>query len=204
MENANPAAPMTERKAEIVRIAGRLMAERGVDGASLRHIGDAVGMRRGSLYAHFDSKEEIVELVLGSALVELREILTQPRPAGESALDHLRSRFEAAVRCTIRNRDAFLILFQDRRQLAESELLRPISEEAVAITPLWLDLIAAGQAEGSLRADLDPTTIALGLYALLVAAFSNRHLGLEVAGANMDPDTVTANVVTLFFEGVRS
>jgi AcrR family transcriptional regulator len=193
---------MTDRKAEIVRIAGRLMAERGIEAASLRHIGDAVGMRRGSLYAHFDAKEEIVELVLGPALVALSDVLKEPRQSDETALAHLRARFEAAVQCTIDYRDAFLILFQDRRLLDESTLLRPLSEQANAITPLWIKLIEAAQAEGSLRQDLHPTTIALGLYALLVAAFSNRHLGLEVAGGQLDRDAIVGHVVTLFFDGV--
>ncbi|MEO5840346.1 MAG: TetR/AcrR family transcriptional regulator [Acidimicrobiales bacterium] len=194
--------PMTDRKAEIVGVAGRLMAERGIDGASLRHIGDAVGMRRGSLYAHFDAKEEIVELVLGPALAALRDVLSEPPEPGQSALNHLRARFQAAVECTIEYRDAFLILFQDRRLIDESVLLRPLSDQANAITPLWIKLIEAGQAEGSLRSDLHPTTIALGLYALLVAAFSNRHLGLEVAGGQLDSDAIVGHVVTLFFDGV--
>lgn len=193
---------MTDRKAEIVRIAGHLMAERGIDGASLRHIGDAVGMRRGSLYAHFDAKEEIVGLILGPALATLSDVLTAPPEPDQSAIAHLRGRFEAAVRCTIDNRDAFLILFQDRKLLDESELLRPISDQANAITPLWVTLIEAAQVEGSLRSDLHPTTIALGLYALLVAAFSNRHLGLEVAGGQLEPDVIVGHVVTLFFDGV--
>jgi AcrR family transcriptional regulator len=180
------------------------MAERGIDGASLRHIGDAVGMRRGSLYAHFDAKEEIVELVLGPALAALSDVLSQPPQPGQSALEHLRGRFEEAVRCTIDYRDAFLILFQDRRLLDHSELLRPLSLQANAITPLWISLIEAAQAEGSLRADLHPTTIALGLYAMLVAAFSNRHLGLEEAGGQLGPDVIVGHVATLFFDGVRS
>jgi AcrR family transcriptional regulator len=196
------AITMTDRKAEIVRIAGHLMAERGIDGASLRHIGDAVGMRRGSLYAHFDAKEEIVGLVLGPALATLSDVLTTPPEPGQSAISHLRGRFEAAVQCTIDDRDAFLILFQDRKLLDESESLRPISDQAKAITPLWITLIEAAQAEGSLRSDLHPTIIALGLYALLVAAFSNRHLGLEVAGGHLEADVIVGHVVTLFFDGV--
>ena len=194
---------MTARKAEIVRIAGHLMAERGIEGASLRHIGDAVGMRRGSLYAHFDAKEEIVQLVLGPALADLRDMLVVERDPARGALDHLRDRFEAAVRCTIRHRDAFMILFQDRRLLHQSELLRPLSDQANAITPLWLELIEAARAEGSLRRDIEPVTIAFGLYALLVAAFNDRHLGLQAAaGSSMSEDEIVATVMTLLFEGI--
>lgn len=193
---------MTARKAEIVRVAGQMMAERGFEGASLRHIADAFGMRRGSLYAHFDSKEEIVGLVLGPALNSLRATLEVEREPTVTAAAHLADRLAAAVRCTIEHRDAFLILFQDRRLLETSEGLRPLSEEAIAMTPLWIELIEAARVEGSISPDLEATTVAFGLYALLVAGFSDRHLGLEAAGASMDPEAIVAKVVRLFFSGV--
>lgn len=194
---------MTERKAEIVRVAARLFADRGYEGASLRHIGDAVGVRRGSLYAHFEAKEEIVELILGPALAGLRAELEAPASEGVTAREHLRDRFEAAVRHCIAHRDAFLILFQDRRLLEESELLRPVSDQAKAITPLWLDLITAAQEEGTIRDDLDPISVAFGLYSLMVASYSDRHLGLEMAGgAALTTDQLVDMVLTLIFDGI--
>lgn len=197
--------PMTERKAEIVRVAGRLFADRGYEGASLRHIGDAVGVRRGSLYAHFEAKEEIVELILVPALAGLREELLVARPDGVSAVDHLRDRFEAAVRHCIAHRDAFLILFQDRRLLEESDMLRPVSDQAKAITPLWLTLIEAAQDEGAIRDDLDPVSVAFGLYSLMVASYSDRHIGLEMAaGGALDTDQIVEMVLTLIFDGITA
>lgn len=195
----------TARKAEIVGIAGQLFAERGFTGTSLRDIGEAVGMLRGSLYSHFDSKEEIVALLLQPALEALRAALAGAAAAGGEGAARLERAVESAVACCIEHRDAFLVLFQDRQLIDAAPALREISEQANAITPLWLSMISDGQADGSLRADLAPASIALGIYALLMGALSNRHLGLQAAtGRDPGSPTELGRVVgTLLFQGIR-
>lgn len=48
------------RRAEMVRAAARLFSERGYHGTSMQHLADALGLQRGSLYAHIGSKEELL------------------------------------------------------------------------------------------------------------------------------------------------
>lgn len=196
---------MTPRKAEIVRIAGALFAEKGFLGASLRDIGNAVGMRRGSLYSHFDSKEEIVEALLEPALEALAAVLEAAIAASGSGRERLDRALSEAVACCIVHRDAFLVLFQDRQLIDASAALKDVSEQANAVTPRWLALVSDGQADGSLRDDLSPGSIALGIYALLMGALSNRHLGLSAATGGSEPGTpneLTRVVATLLFEGI--
>lgn len=53
-----------ERHREVLRVALRLIAERGYAGASLRELARRLGMRQPSLYHYFRSKEEMVEQIL--------------------------------------------------------------------------------------------------------------------------------------------
>lgn len=48
------------RRAEMVRAAARLFSERGYHGTSMQHLADALGLQRGSLYAHIGSKQELL------------------------------------------------------------------------------------------------------------------------------------------------
>lgn len=204
---AIPALPIPElpkRKREIVDLAAGLMADRGYHGASLRDIGDAAGIRRGSLYAHFDSKDEIVVLILVPALQALHAILTADdiESDGVSPIEH---RIRAAVRCCIEHRAALLILLQDRSLLDEIETLRPVSEQSMEVTALWLSSITRAQHERTLRADLTPTAIVFGLYGLLLAVLSDRHKGLEKTQMlPQDPDALASVVVTLFLDGATA
>jgi AcrR family transcriptional regulator len=199
-----PRREPTARKAEIVAIAGQLFATRGFHGTSLRDIGNAVGMRRGSLYSHFKSKEEIVALLLGPALGALRTALDEASRAGGNGAERLDRALASAVACCIENRDAFLVLFQDRQLIADAPALHEVSEQANAITPLWLALITAGQGDHSLRADLTPTAIALGINSLLMGALSNRNLGLRAAtGARPESPAELGRIVRiLLFQGI--
>ena len=53
-----------ERKKEILDAADRLFAEKGYDNASTDDILHAVGITRGALYYHFDSKEAIMDSLI--------------------------------------------------------------------------------------------------------------------------------------------
>lgn len=199
-----PETTVSPRKAEIIRIAGRLFADRGFQGTSLRDIGDAVEMRRGSLYSHFSSKEEILQMLLEPAVKELREALTAAAAQPSCGRDRLQLAMSEAFRCSRKHRDAILILFQDRQLIDDSPALHNVSEESKTIAPIWLSCIASGQGDGSIRADIAPTTIALGLLSLLVGALSDRHLGLYAADGTPGEDhsELARVATTLIFEGI--
>jgi AcrR family transcriptional regulator len=79
-----PAARST--KEQILLAAERMMADRGVDGVSMRQIGTAVGSGNNSavLY-HFGSKEKLVEAIFEYRLPRLRErraeLIDERRPS---------------------------------------------------------------------------------------------------------------------------
>ena len=53
---------MTDRKREILQIAQELFKENGYEATSMRDIAKAAGLEAASLYSHFDSKDELLEL----------------------------------------------------------------------------------------------------------------------------------------------
>jgi len=57
---AAPQQRETDGRRRIMDVAAELFLERGVDGASLRQIADIVGIRAGSIYYHFTSKNELL------------------------------------------------------------------------------------------------------------------------------------------------
>jgi len=53
-----------ERKKEILDVAEELFAQKGYDNASTNDIISKIGIARGTLYHHFDSKEEILDALV--------------------------------------------------------------------------------------------------------------------------------------------
>ncbi len=66
------------RRAELIRSAGRLFREQGYAATTIRDIAAAVGMRSGSPFYHFKSKQEILKAVvlegLNSALAGMAAV----------------------------------------------------------------------------------------------------------------------------------
>jgi len=199
-----PTATVTPRKAEIIRIAGELFAEKGFQGTSLRDIGQAVELRRGSLYSHFSSKEEILKMLLAPAVEELIEVLDRVAAQPGNGREKLDRALSEAIACGRRHRNAILVLFQDRQLIEDSPVLRGVSEAAKSITPKWLSFITAGQGDGTIRADIAPATIVVALISLLVGALSDRHLGIYAAGEAplASPEELGQVAATLIFEGI--
>lgn len=68
----NTVTKAQDTRQRVLDVAARQFRERGYAGVSLREIADGAGLKAGSLYYHFRSKDEIVATVLeiGVALVQ--------------------------------------------------------------------------------------------------------------------------------------
>ena len=51
---------MRTRRNELTRQAARLFAEKGYHGTSIGDLADAMGVQKGSLYAHIASKQDLL------------------------------------------------------------------------------------------------------------------------------------------------
>src|ERR1700740_3027393 len=64
----NPPLTIDNRRADPIRVSARLFREKGFDGTTIRDIADAVGMRSGSPFYHFKTKQDILAAVMEEGL----------------------------------------------------------------------------------------------------------------------------------------
>jgi len=64
------------RRESVLQAARRVFEEKGLDGASIRLIAQAAGCTTGSIYPHFQGKEEIYAEVLSRSLVDYERFVT--------------------------------------------------------------------------------------------------------------------------------
>ena len=76
--------------------AATLFLQQGFDGTSLRHIADAAGMKAGSLYYHFSSKNDLLEAILRRGLQVMVDAFEAANDATSGAEG--RTRIEAHIR----------------------------------------------------------------------------------------------------------
>lgn len=106
-----------------------IFAEKSVDAATVEEITEKADVGKGTLYQHFDDKEEIVVTLVEEAVKHLidriRSYKTVPETL-ESMLEHL---LNAHYSFSIESREEFLLLFQGKLLLRlESDTLDELEE----------------------------------------------------------------------------
>lgn len=109
----------TNRRADLIRVSARLFREKGFDGTTIRDIADAVGMRSGSPFYHFKSKQEILAAVMEEGLVaglgETERIVESRLPPREKFRALVRSHLETVLG---EGHDFIPVLLYDWRSLS--------------------------------------------------------------------------------------
>lgn len=166
------------RRAEILETAASLFASSGLR-TSLREIADACGIKAGSLYHHFESKEAlIVELVerfhadLDAVADEATGLLdTTPAIPVEDAIVSLG---DAIAACANRHRAALLLTLYEPPSSAGDQLVQVSARSSGAIEKAMLETLRRGRERGHIRTDLDLEAFADRLCQVLL------HVGLGV------------------------
>jgi len=175
---ARPRRTQVERRQESERAllvaAAEIIAERGITGASLASISERAGTSRGLPTHHFGTKDALVSQVARGAQDRIVAETVAALERAHRDADDL-SAFEL-VRATV---DTYLEMFEhptaDERALivmwgssfpSESSL-EGMAEADQRAYDGWAVLIARGQAEGSIRSDVDPQVAGIVLQGLL-------------------------------------
>ena len=124
---------MATRRSELTRQAARLFAEKGYHGTSIGDLAEAMGVQKGSLYAHIESKQDL-----------LYESMRDGAAAFHAALDAIPDELPATEKIRLALRGHLRVVAERRRY---EERFRGLFRE--------------GRELGELRTDLDEATAAL-------------------------------------------
>lgn len=156
-----PARKSVVSRREILDAAAALFRQKGYDATTLRDIASAVGMKAGSVYYHFDSKEQILEEVLDIGIQVVFEAVRQ----GTERLPETapwRERFRTAMEAHLAS------LFQHGDYTSANVRLFGQAPEQIRARHLkirrnyedyWADMYHQAQAAGAIRAGVNLTAL---------------------------------------------
>ena len=150
---------MSARRNELTREAARLFAQKGYHGTSIGEIAEALGVQKGSLYAHIQSKQDLLyeTMVEGARAFHAGlDAIPEDLPATEKIRLALRSHLRAVAD----QLDVATVFVQEWRYL-EGERRDEIVEERRRYEERIRALFREGRERGELRSDLDDATAAL-------------------------------------------
>lgn len=191
--------PNVDTRENLLRLAARSFATQGYTATTMRSIADQAGIEAASIYYHFASKEELVEVVMGHG--------------AESIVQHIKGYIEALppeanaedrFKATLMGQMSALIKFGDYA-LAHSRLLTQLPDKVrerqvkrrERHQKLWTTVFDDLRAEGFLREDVD---IAL-CRVFILGSINTVQTWFDPKKGSLDK--VADQLCALFFEGVK-
>ncbi len=153
---------------DVVQAAGRLFAERGYHGTSMRDLGSELGLLGSSLYAHVSSKQDLLVDVVEEG-ARLFEASAQNALAVEGTPgDRFRALISGHVDVVIDNIDVARTFLNEARMLDHEHRSRVVAARD-AYEGAFRTVIAQGVSEGYFREDIDPKTSSIFVLSVLNA-----------------------------------
>ncbi len=191
-------AQFESREEAIIEATNHLLASRGYELMSMDDIAAEVGIAKGSLYKHFESKEALAGAVMVRLLRRTRAVLAA-QPETLSA----RARLEGLLGWTLRERLAGGVphLPSASQALRDSLIAnRDYMDELMELSEAVGGLIHAAKADGSLRSDLRDEFVLYTFY----ARSCDPTLDFLKATGSMTDDEIVDQMVSACFEGLAT
>ena len=163
--SAAPVAPPDSGRARIMDEAASLFLKHGYEATSLRHIADAVGMKAGSLYYHFSSKDDLLTEILRRGIDVMQVAFDEAAlvSADAAAITRIGSHVRAHLAALYENGPytaAHVTTFRTAPETVRRHVV-PIRD---AYEARWTDLLRDLQADGAIPASIDVNVARLVLF----------------------------------------
>lgn len=155
-------------RADVVTAAGRLFAERGYHGTSMRDLGKELGLLGSSLYSHVESKQDLLVEVVEEGARLFGASADAALAQGGSADEVLVRLIDGHVDVVLDNRDVARTFLNEANMLDDSHRRR-VLDARDHYEETFRDALRAGVADGSFRNDVDPKTDAIFILSVLNA-----------------------------------
>lgn len=139
---------------DVVAAAGRLFAERGYHGTSMRDLGRELGLYGSSLYAHVDSKEDLLVAVVAQGAELFQNSADAAVASSEQPMERLRALIAGHVDVVL-DHPAEVRTYLNEARALDTDLRRRIIERRDRYESVFRATITDGIRNGDLAATLD-------------------------------------------------
>ena len=155
---------VADRRAQIIQATLRLVAEDGIQGATMIRIANIVGVSTAALYRYFDSREAILLAAFDTLIDRVLDWLrSSDRVDAVSRLWDVLSQHADLFSKDVEGFNA--PIFQFRLHLPNDHIREHVSRRTEDMMKAYEDVIDDGKAQGSIRADVESRSVVSDLLA---------------------------------------
>ncbi len=151
---------------EIVAAAAKVFRDKGYHAATVRDIAEEVGILKGSLYHHFESKEALLYLVVKEPIAQMHRTIAAIAEADLTATEKLHQAIAAHLEAFDQHYPHLFVYLRER------ESVKRRFREMIGFSPkeyerCWQQIIREGVEQGEFRSDLDIQVASYGVLGML-------------------------------------
>lgn len=173
---------------DVVRAAGRLFAERGYHGTSMRDLGKELGLLGSSLYSHVSSKQDLLVEVVEEGARLFEESAEKALAVEGTAADRLEALVAGHVEVVVDNIDVSRTFLNEARMLDAAHRAR-IVDARDHYESVFRSVIGEGRSDRSFAAGTDEKTASIFILSILNAIERWYHVDGE-----LDRDALVAEL----------
>ena len=173
---------LTERQTQIIQESIKLIAEKGIQGLTIKNISKAIGVSEPAIYRHFESKKEIIKGIIAI----LQEPVGSDKPTAPNAVNGLakiRTLVENHAARFIENPPITAIVFSEDIFNNESSISQTVKSLMQRNQEKIIKIVKDGQADGTIRSDIEADSISLiiiGSFRFLVNKWHLNDYGFNL------------------------
>ena len=183
---------------KILDISAKLFSKHGYNGTVLRDIASALDMKAGSLYYHFDSKEQLVLEVLTIGVENIIDTVkkeVESLPESSSSKDIISAAVQGHLSALLEKGDYTSTSIRNLGQLPES-----VQADILVIRDryedMWRSLLLDAQQKGEIKSSVNLKILRLSLLGML-----NRTLAWYKKG-DLSIEEIAQFQVDFFWDGI--
>lgn len=135
---------------KILEVSKRLFLEKGYNNAKIQDIADELGMTKGAIYHHFESKEEIMNKLGETMFIHNNPFEIVKKRNDLNGLEKMK----LAIKLNQSNEQMVELTNQALPLLENPQILAKMFEANYQnLLPYWLELIQEGQEDGSIKTE---------------------------------------------------
>lgn len=186
---------MNKTKRRIFTTAIKLFAEKGFDNAGIEEITAVAGVAKGSLYYHFETKEELFNLLIEEGLKLLKNSIEIKFRKCDNPLDKLKAIIMVQIKSIIRYTDFVTVVMNNSiGEMPRSKKCREALEDYILFIK---DVIDEGIKEKTFNVE-DSLGVAYGVLGIIYSSLLYNDKNKK----NVTPEQIYDSYAKIIIDGI--
>lgn len=167
---------LSDRQKQIIDVSLALIAEKGIQGLTIKNLARKIGFSESAIYRHYENKIEILLAILDYFQETTNQMLEQEGSITSSTMETMLLIFQRQFQTFSNSTTLVSVIFSEELFRNEKLLFRKVSEIMNSTSEKLTKIIRTGQEKGEIRTDIEASYLSIILIGSLQLFVKQWHM----------------------------